>query len=1241
MPGLFHRFSNQAVTYLSDAVNSSTTSIGVVATSAFPHAPFEVTCDSEIMRVVSLNTTTNVLTVLRGAEGSTASSHSAGAPIAHTVTRDGLLDVLANNGVSNATLSFSATDPDAQGGQTVYLTPLKGNNIAIYDANENRWRRCPINVSPFVSANEAAGSCVDVFASWNNSTQQVVLNKVTWVCDDGRPSGYSLVRVDGVTVSESATGWRHVGSYQMVSSTQVAIASNTPVLSGIQENEIPRLGKKIVRIAPPISGYEIHGVEPAEDGSTIYLFNVSSSDTVLLKHDSLSAGANAKLLVLDALDYPIYPLGGVTLIYDSVAGAYRVIGACCTSTTTTAAPTTTTTTVSPGSTTTTASPGSTTTTASPGSTTTTASPGSTTTTTTTPSPFPVTCLPELCYVRNSSGTNGIATDHFEFSNDGSSWYIISSSSPKYVSNKTYTFRLQNTSAHPFRVFDSEGFSRLTKTVTGGATGTVADGFWAGDVTMTITLNDKVPLSYECSIDGFAGGVGESSILYSGGCTKCAQPIMYLRLNEDPATRIPPPIWPSSVPILQWRKDLAPVSNVINGISLLNSTVQVSGMHGSVSGIKVKIYGFTSGSSSSSILLQRDGTEKLFLLAGSINASSITSSLFDYVITPDDSLSLFGFGASGEYKPNPNGNLSTSYSVGSPTHLQLIDALGLDPNTYWTLHVIGGVVNSFSIEILTTTGESLTFWRRPTNNVGGSAIDAHEMVADVPVPSTINNSISENFGSIAPSQVKYVRFRSEYDSNYYLWAGAPNVGGVKLEIFRNWDASGSPSTTYTNLYDSARKRLQCEGGEFIVFKFTNTSTTTKTIKLKLQTPGIHYELSADEVNWHDPNWYSFGGYSPTSVAQYNINLKYLVNSRFAVRIATGTLISGSTANVISSESQQYYYGNNSGTPIENDYISVAMGSSESTPKYLQSLTGTLTFVDDGSDADKQSLVYGASCVGLTPGSCSGTSRWSWAGSDWVLLSSNCPPGCLPQKPDFTPSGYSPTNELGSCSGQFTTTTITPGSTTTTTTTASPYPAGYYCLTENAYTANANRYCTYSDRLPEGATNEGGGYWIILSRNIFFTGPYSTLSACSSLCFFPTTTSTTTTTPAGTTTASPCSGYCVYEWNGSGWVAVYSSCSSGCGCSQAPTTPGSTVGQTSTKTCISTTAAPTTTTTSTSTTAAPTTTTTSTSTTAAPTTTTTSTSTTAAPTTTVTSTTTTSMYGSSTTTAAPTTTTTASP
>ena len=1041
MAGQLHRFSNQAVTYLGSAISSTDTEIVVVNILKFPHPPFEVTCGQEVMRVTAVDDQTNTLTVVRGREGTTAVLHAAGDPIAHTVTRDGLLDVLDNNGIANAALSFSATDTEAPGSGTVYLAPLQGNNISLWDTLENRWRKFTLDIAPNVSANEVAGKCVDVFAYWNEATQAVALQKVVWDRDTGRPSGYDLVRVDGVMVSQHSTAWRHVGTYQMLANSAVALSSHTPSLSGTSTLELPRYGKNILRVDPPINGYEIHGVEPIADGDTVYLLNISETDTFYLKHTSVTAPSGSKLLVLDLDDYPVFPLGGVTLVYDATSSGYRVLGACCTTTTTTTTTTTSTTT----STTTTSGP----------TTTTTSTTTSTTTTTASPYPLPATCLKSLTYVRSSSNTNGISGNHFEFSDDGTNWYVVSSVLPKSVANSTYTFRLQNTSTHPFRLFDTDGFNRLVPSATNPASGNVADGFWSGDVVLTVTLEEKAPFSYDCSLHGYESGIGEDAIIYDPVCTYCAQPDMFIRLNMDPDTLPPPPAWPSNVPEVQMQFTNPP--GEATGGDVYRTSLQFSGMSGVIAGLKITLHDVSSFSSSgTSVLMLKAPSGKDVLLAGALaNNGNITEQT--YVFTNDSGDSLFSFGSGGNFRPNPNGNQNVTYwpDSSAPFGTTLTDLFGDSPNGEWKLGMIADTgsgsrilrVPSWSVEILTSTNESHTVRATDPQSGGYTPVNAWPYEADTELQDLEElGGVNYFTSTVDAGETRYYRFRSKYSANYYLWAGGQNSGGVKLEIFRNWNASGSPSVTYTNLYDSSQKRLACDAGEFIVFKFTNTSIVFKYITLKLQTPGVHYEMSANETDWYLPERWKFGGANPTGPATYNLNLKYLKNSKFAMKM-TGAFSpvwsGGSGIGTVSSNSVNYYYFDS--TKAATQELSFTMGGTSPLIRYITTITGTLVIQNDDLDDNRQSIIYGAGCFGDDP---------------------------------------------------------VPDTTSPPTTTLAPWVAGYYCVNDS-YQGTTG--CSYISTRPPA------------NPLVTYTGPYVSSGACNVACASLGT--TTTTTAAPTTTSAP--------------------------------------------------------------------------------------------------------------------------
>jgi hypothetical protein len=87
------QLKNSASTTLNGGINNSTTSITVTDGSVFPASGnFRVLIDSEIVLVTAR--ASNVLTVSRGAEGTSAASHSSGVSIEHLYTKGSVEQIL-------------------------------------------------------------------------------------------------------------------------------------------------------------------------------------------------------------------------------------------------------------------------------------------------------------------------------------------------------------------------------------------------------------------------------------------------------------------------------------------------------------------------------------------------------------------------------------------------------------------------------------------------------------------------------------------------------------------------------------------------------------------------------------------------------------------------------------------------------------------------------------------------------------------------------------------------------------------------------------------------------------------------------------------------------------------------------------------------------------------------------------------------------------------------------------------
>ena len=111
---LREKYTNSVATTLNGSINSSVTSVTVTDGSTFPTGAFRVKCENEIMYVTSRSS--NVLTVVRGYEGTTAASHADLTPINHTITAQALdryrLGILADVGLVPYEDSLSADDDE-------------------------------------------------------------------------------------------------------------------------------------------------------------------------------------------------------------------------------------------------------------------------------------------------------------------------------------------------------------------------------------------------------------------------------------------------------------------------------------------------------------------------------------------------------------------------------------------------------------------------------------------------------------------------------------------------------------------------------------------------------------------------------------------------------------------------------------------------------------------------------------------------------------------------------------------------------------------------------------------------------------------------------------------------------------------------------------------------------------------------------------------------------------------------
>lgn len=126
-------YKNNAATTTTEALDDTETAVDVTDATALPtgQGQYRIKIDDEIMLVTSVSS--NTLTVERGAEGSTAASHSSGADVLHILTAGAVNAIL--NGSSNL---VSAPTSQCFAGSSNEVTSSEYNaDVAIVGGNSN------------------------------------------------------------------------------------------------------------------------------------------------------------------------------------------------------------------------------------------------------------------------------------------------------------------------------------------------------------------------------------------------------------------------------------------------------------------------------------------------------------------------------------------------------------------------------------------------------------------------------------------------------------------------------------------------------------------------------------------------------------------------------------------------------------------------------------------------------------------------------------------------------------------------------------------------------------------------------------------------------------------------------------------------------------------------------------------------------------------------------------------------
>lgn len=174
------QFANNGATTLNGAINNSTTSVTVTDGSMFPSSGnFRIIVDAEIMLVTARSG--NGLTVVRGAESTTAASHSNGAAATHVLTTGGFNDRVRDNDplYNSARRAFRLVNDTGAAIVAADFTWVNQNSsVAADQSGTIAWRKpargtgedVTLMVRGAPSAPYSYCACIDASVLCNNST---------------------------------------------------------------------------------------------------------------------------------------------------------------------------------------------------------------------------------------------------------------------------------------------------------------------------------------------------------------------------------------------------------------------------------------------------------------------------------------------------------------------------------------------------------------------------------------------------------------------------------------------------------------------------------------------------------------------------------------------------------------------------------------------------------------------------------------------------------------------------------------------------------------------------------------------------------------------------------------------------------------------------------------------------------------------------------------------------------------
>ena len=241
------QFSNLASTSLASGVSSSATSVSVTSASLFPslggsdyfYATLSAGTGSEIVKVTAISGTT--FTVIRGQDGTTAVSHSAGVDCALRVTAAALEDlrdatalttsVAAKLPLAGGTLTGGLSGTTASFSSTLSSGAITSTGNSQFDGAVQIGDTVAQNAYGLLQVNQEANndeSGIGIFDSTNARSMRLWCDATSSYINSGNAGGGNLVLNEAITVSSGGnlTGVGTISSGTVTSSSGI-LATNT------------------------------------------------------------------------------------------------------------------------------------------------------------------------------------------------------------------------------------------------------------------------------------------------------------------------------------------------------------------------------------------------------------------------------------------------------------------------------------------------------------------------------------------------------------------------------------------------------------------------------------------------------------------------------------------------------------------------------------------------------------------------------------------------------------------------------------------------------------------------------------------------------------------------------------------------------------------------------------------------------------------------------------------------------